>query len=751
MPGTEPNCCQSRQHSDRGECSGCTGVKSSTITPLVPRRALEEKKRAMALAEEERRRKALEERRKTQQEATMRFKSAISRLKAASKEHVAAPGKEMHVQRKWRANDLVSVTLLMVGLLFHAVYLPDKPWAGVSTTKSSAGQSEKKSAQQKATQPQERVVTGREVEVAAREGHQGLQRRTPSLDDILRAVRGSTSRPSTEPAAKCTHTSSQDSAAVGGLLRERSASDTNLDAQSTPNGLSQQSSSQPQNGHLVQDTSIDNSSLAAPQEGVVFHPVLKRVPPLVAPRDELQVLSPETPDSGDSPADSLSDSGSTAALQDSLDVAMAGIVRQQRHRQHSSFTSKDSSSAPSQEDTAHDQPHSCTTSHIQGNAPQQSRPLNARYEEDSDSSSSSDCHLHAHKRTPPRSRRHARLSSGPRTAGDPLQSSSGEEAAEPKLVSILKKPGSVSQSSKPPSGTSSAGRSQAGSTLSSVMDQYSNLSGASEGGRMNKRVRFRDQVNCGESSVTSVLDPASFQAQLWSRVFHNGFSTQFPPNSAFTPKMRLSLTSKAAITPRKPPTPPPNGITVHMPVTEPPEGESSPREAESSPEGGQASSTVKSAKLHSDTIPPSHSSMEECLGREHEHEQATAVPGRGIPLDKTPTDDDINDLWTQIRAYLQSNEKVSIPPQVFRFLPEELEPMPANEGQGTPVSQPGTCTGEGGWYLDSFREQSCTGLGNECSAGLAVSCKLGSNIPYTIHCPIVIFVGALVANIWCVR
>lgn len=45
-------------------------------------RALEEKKRAMAVAEEQRRRKALEERRKAQHEATARFKSAICRVKS---------------------------------------------------------------------------------------------------------------------------------------------------------------------------------------------------------------------------------------------------------------------------------------------------------------------------------------------------------------------------------------------------------------------------------------------------------------------------------------------------------------------------------------------------------------------------------------------------------------------------------------------------------------------------------------------
>ena len=52
---------------------------------LILCRALEEKKRAMGIAEEQRRRKALDERRKAQHEATARFKSAICRIKSNPK------------------------------------------------------------------------------------------------------------------------------------------------------------------------------------------------------------------------------------------------------------------------------------------------------------------------------------------------------------------------------------------------------------------------------------------------------------------------------------------------------------------------------------------------------------------------------------------------------------------------------------------------------------------------------------------
>ena len=64
-------------------------------------RALEEKKRAMALAEEERRKRALEERRRAQKEATERFKSAISRLRSASSKPKRGKGEEMNLESEF--------------------------------------------------------------------------------------------------------------------------------------------------------------------------------------------------------------------------------------------------------------------------------------------------------------------------------------------------------------------------------------------------------------------------------------------------------------------------------------------------------------------------------------------------------------------------------------------------------------------------------------------------------------------------
>ena len=71
-------------------------VYSDTCYKLLQQcRALEEKKRAMAVAEEQRRQKALEERRKAQHEATARFKSAIVRMKSNPTRPKNKPGENL--------------------------------------------------------------------------------------------------------------------------------------------------------------------------------------------------------------------------------------------------------------------------------------------------------------------------------------------------------------------------------------------------------------------------------------------------------------------------------------------------------------------------------------------------------------------------------------------------------------------------------------------------------------------------------
>ena len=65
---------------------------------------------------------------------------------------------------------------------FASVYLPDKAKANNPKSSSSA------------IKVQQRVAYGREVEVKHTSGdssdHTGLQKRTPSLDDVLNQIRG---------------------------------------------------------------------------------------------------------------------------------------------------------------------------------------------------------------------------------------------------------------------------------------------------------------------------------------------------------------------------------------------------------------------------------------------------------------------------------------------------------------------------------------------------------------------------------
>ena len=148
---------------------------------MVLCRALEEKKRAMAIAEEQRRRKALEDRRKAQHEATARFKSAICRIKSNPR----AKRRPMDDVESALLLSLSSeCTLVVMSVSLHSVYLPDKtkPKAKLSAD-SLSGQ-----ANRNAPGLSERVALGRDVEIK-NGGHVSLQRRTPSLDDVLNQIR----------------------------------------------------------------------------------------------------------------------------------------------------------------------------------------------------------------------------------------------------------------------------------------------------------------------------------------------------------------------------------------------------------------------------------------------------------------------------------------------------------------------------------------------------------------------------------
>lgn len=259
----------------------------------------------------------------------------------------------------------------------------------------------------------------------------------------------------------------------------------------------------------------------------------------------------------------------------------------------------------------------------------------------------------------------------------------------------------------------------------------------SEGSRLPKRVRFVDQIGSPsqalsgtrESPVIAVLHP-----NLWKTVLPNGFLARFPPNSAFTPKMKVSLSSKPTFKkppPSPPPTPPPNGLVVHVPRAtidiSPTKGSLSCESGgveteEQNPKLENSSSDCNSSPTHkiknqhkrnfSDGVEPgptsqfciyqgggqelfsvatesdfgpSHSQQVPHVSfREPPHEPPTAC--RQIQLDKTPTDDDINELWDQIRTCFQE-DKVVLPPHMYRLLTEDHNPMsPKRENQSAALT-----------------------------------------------------------------
>lgn len=161
-----------------------------------------------------------------------------------------------------------------------------------------------------------------------------------------------------------------------------------------------------------------------------------------------------------------------------------------------------------------------------------------------------------------------------------------------------------------------------------------------------KRVRFSDQVEVSVKNsspmVTNITDPV--QIELWKKVFPKEFSPQSVPNSAFTPKLRCSLSSKTAFqgmyrTSKKPS----SNLAMHKP----------------------------SATPHPDSVSDFHDQALEIKdlldgvdkeGDAHEHAVLKS-------LDKTPTDAEINTMWDQIRQCLQDGRKVSVPPRLFNFKP----------------------------------------------------------------------------------
>jgi len=503
-------------------------------------------------------------------------------------------------------------------------------------------------------------------------------------------------------------------------------------------------------------------------ENMVFQPVLKRLPNHEQDSgDDIQILSP---DSATSPTDSLCESGSSTELQDSLERAhLLGSSRrvqielqQKQQKAHRRAMSK----RRSQNGAGSHAPDAVTDSApLDKSTLASSHPQLQRYParantsavyDDSDSSSSTDslrCYSQP-RPTPPRSRRHGRDSSHRATPSAHRKLNPGEQewnreafeiknanAAESKIVGILKKPDSrcSQQDSKSsfaasttacPSHVSSA----AGSMLIADIghgggeSEIASQSNTNEGGtRALKRVRFVDQVEPSKSRdsqypTVSNIPLDSARIELWKKVLPNGFSSRFLPNSAFTPRMKISLSSKGpgSVTGSNPASSPPNGLVVHVPKTT--ESSSSPECRSPEMRNSEKSSSAVSSpavphfhtgnQLKDDHISESlaqsgkNSSVNKREGTtslngrtgelngcsdtgECSKETSTDEPRKLTSLEKTPTDDDINELWDQIRRCLHTNEKVTVPPQVFNFKPP---PEDANhtlsEGQRVFVTLP---------------------------------------------------------------
>lgn len=525
--------------------------------------------------------------------------------------------------------------------------------------------------------------------------------------------------------------------------------------------------------NLHRNASIDNivfRHVVATEATQQPHPSVSKM------EEDLHVMSPETPDSSSSglPSDSSSDGVVSPDLHDSLEFSGSGITftvgDTQLQNKTDQFARKDSSNAnmsavrdnndTSARSDSNTNSIKSRTSSGQGSVQQAKRhqPIYVCEVDDSSSNDSvEECRARAGPRpTPPRDRRHrkhhnsAASSDNPIETSTPIASMSTNTYTEPsiaqqqsqsavpadssdldvevkpksKIVGILKKSGSSALNSRVPSGNSMAESSYANSTVEGQGSEallgsgHDYCDGKTE---PKKKVRFVDQVELSgvdipvkKKSEIGFIDSA--RIELWKRVLPNGVSTHYLPNSAFTPKMKVSLLSKASVSqgisgpPLKPhPSSPPNGITVHVPVVtadESPGTSPSPRQitpVQSIPEDPPSnipdptneklpvnvSSTVE-------TLPVTTQATKESVQSDAtigDIDPLTLQVNKQIPLDKTPTDADINHLWDQIQNALQDNQKISIPPQVFNFRiqPDKLNYQPyENSSAGSVTSQTST-------------------------------------------------------------
>ena len=465
---------------------------------------------------------------------------------------------------------------------------------------------------------------------------------------------------------------------------------TTVEAESNPRGTDSR------HQHTL---SLPPTDKASKNGNVVFHPVVLRTPTSGATswHDDVRIMSPEHPDSSSSLSDSLSDTGSSTALQDSLNSTLSGETRSPQHPADSGkrYRRKHSRERKKQEELCHEKRNtSILKSPPQPNAqelfhacPAKSTLRSHKVNYDSDSSSSnSDTPYPAH----PKSRRQARQNED-RTraimAEVQLLQQLAENSTEPKIVGILKRPGNSSDTSKATTALSTACPSEMTSAVGSVTFEYSQ-GAVNEGSRVPKRVRFVDQTTSSsggmrkDSPVLAVLD-MSAQTHLWNKVIPNSC---YPSNSAFSPKMKVSLSSKAAHASRKPPTTPPNGIVVHIPRAT--VVDTSPSHHPRSPLSKNESSR-RSTRNHQEVVREKQVNSPHTSSIDGSEDHLSLSPDDGsssakrrgnsppeapvkskIPLDKTPTDDDINELWDQIRTFFRGEERVTVPTQIYKFLPE---------------------------------------------------------------------------------
>ena len=529
---------------------------------------------------------------------------------------------------------------------------------------------------------------------------------------------------------------------------------------------------------IVVTNASDENIVFYPVTNISFQPPVSKT----TPQDELRITSPELADSSSS--SDLSNRSSSPLLEDSLDSnsgqesvrsASKAVKLRTKHRQqyatHSHIPATNSDHTGSH---AHHTNHvelasnAQTGTQVHTHTRASTQPVYTCEESDSSSSSDSPRHHHPPRPIPPRSRRQARqpphhntdiskthnvtpsastsyaiatVVSSTSYDNQQQRTHSKEGVSQPytegpsktpKIVGILKKSSSQSSSKVSSAATTACSSRLTSAATSMLMEggqtkhtQDRNHSTISENASTKslKRVRFKDQAESETGFKPTIHDDFidSARIELWKRVLPNGFSTHFLPNSAFTPKMKVSLSPKQVVVPSGISGPPrkPNGITVHVPVV-PVESSPSPpnmKHVNTHSESGEEvdhrdetkseelTGTLKERyeRLHNGDEGQLKVSPTNVESSSNNSADDRIIKGQGdhVPtsttraLDKTPTDDDINEMWDEIRNTLHENKKVSVSPQVFNFrVPVEDPPHQYIQygNRGNMVGEPSSYT-----------------------------------------------------------